>query len=234
MSSGKLEDTTCNELEELEKLLSLDGKKILELGCGKAEITRFIATNGHGRKITATEVDEVQHAKNVSIKDLPNVEFLMAGAEKIPLADGVFDVVFMFKSLHHVPADLMANALSEVTRVLKSGGVAYISEPLFKGGFNEVLRIFHDEEEVRSLAYCAIKESISSKQLLAVDELFFNVAMHFDSFEVFEEKIINVTHTHHKLSAELIQTTKNRFLLNMKDGGASYVMPIRVNFLKKV
>lgn len=234
MNSKKSEDKTCNEIEELEKLLSLDGKKILELGCGKAEITRVIATNGHGREITATEVDETQHTNNLLIDDLSNVNFLMAGAERIPVDDATFDVVFMFKSLHHVPSDLMGSALSEIKRVLKPGGVAYISEPVFKGDFNEVLRIFHDEEEVRKLAYVAINEATKSKEFSSVDELFFNTPMFFDNFEVFEEKIIKVTHTNHELSDEIIQRVKEKFLLNMNNNGATFLMPIRVNLLEKI
>ena len=234
MVSSKSKKKIYNETEELEKLLLLDGKKILELGCGKAEITRFIAMNGVRREITATEVDKVQHTNNMLIKDLPNVDFVMAGAESIPLDDDVFDIVFMFKSLHHVPVDLMRSALSEIKRVLKPGGIAYISEPVFEGDFNEVLRIFHDEEKVRTLAYGAINKSIRSKEFLSVDELFFNVPVFFNDFKDFEEKIIKVTHTNHELSAELMQKVKNQFSVNMVDNGANFLMPIRVNLLSKL
>ncbi len=55
----------------------------------------------------ALEVDQVQHAINAAIGDLPNVEFGLGGAEAIPAADASFDVAFMFKSLHHVPVPLM-------------------------------------------------------------------------------------------------------------------------------
>ena len=47
---------TCAEYEIYERLSSLDGMDILELGCGTADITRQIATHGNKRKITATEV----------------------------------------------------------------------------------------------------------------------------------------------------------------------------------
>ena len=100
-------DVNCPETEIYNRLLSLDNKHILELGCGSAEITRNIATAGAGRKITALEVDEIAHEKNLQIRDLPNVTFAIAGAQEIPLADASVDVVFMFKSLHHVPLDLM-------------------------------------------------------------------------------------------------------------------------------
>ncbi|MDH3355654.1 MAG: methyltransferase domain-containing protein [Chromatiales bacterium] len=233
MISPKSEYKTSNEMEELKHLLSLDHKKILELGCGKAEITRFIAATGLEREVIATEVDKVQHTNNMLIKDIPNVTFLMAGAEDIPLEDESIDVVLMFKSLHHVPVDLMSHAFKEIKRVLKQGGVVYISEPVFNGDFNEVLRIFHDEENVREMAYRAINHAISSKEFLSVKEMFFNVPLFFDSFESFEKNIINVTHSHHQLSDALIQRVKEQFSINIKDDGAHFLMPIRVNLLKK-
>ena len=54
-------DVNCPESEIYNRLLSLDNKNILELGCGCAEITRTIATSGTNRNITALEVDEIAH-----------------------------------------------------------------------------------------------------------------------------------------------------------------------------
>ena len=115
-------DLVCPETEVYHRLLSLDGKHILELGCGSAVITRDIAEAGENRRVTALEVDEIAHANNLQITDLPNVDFILAGAEDIPLADETVDVAFMFKSLHHVPVDLMGQAMQEIRRVLKPGG----------------------------------------------------------------------------------------------------------------
>lgn len=39
-------------------------------------------------------------------------------------------------------------------------GLAYISEPVFAGNFNELLRLFHDEELVRLAAFNAIKQAL--------------------------------------------------------------------------
>ncbi|MEJ2653276.1 MAG: class I SAM-dependent methyltransferase, partial [Gammaproteobacteria bacterium] len=77
-------EVNCPEAEIYDRLLALDGKHILELGCGSAEITRNIASAGTGRKITALEVDEIAHGKNLQITDLPNVSFDLAGAQDIP------------------------------------------------------------------------------------------------------------------------------------------------------
>jgi len=233
MTISQFTNKTCDESEVYECLLSLDGKDILELGCGNAEMTRLIATSGHNRRITATEVDEIQHRKNISIDDLHNVNFIMAGSESIPFENESFDVVFMFKSLHHVPIEFMNDALREVERVLRSGGLVYISEPVFEGDFNELIRLFNDEEQVRKAAYSAIKKDIAAEDLFLVQELYFNTEMVFESFEEFERKVINVTHTNHHLSPELHKRVKENFLLYMGDDGARFLMPNRVNLLQK-
>ncbi len=232
MKLSQFNNTSCSEREIYEQL-PLDNKNILELGCGKADITRLIATGGTGRKITATEVDEIQHAKNLLIDDLPNVTFIIAGSEKIPADDASFDIIFMFKSLHHVPTELMADALREVERVLKPGGIAYISEPVFNGDFNEVLRLFHDEELVRAAAQKAIEQALGNKSLTRLEEVNFNSPMSFKNFEDFENKIIKVTHTQHALSPQLQQQVEDQFALNMGADGANFLMPIRVAILQK-
>ena len=226
-------DKICNEVEVFEELLSLDDKNIIDLGCGKADITRLIATNGIGRNITATEVDEIQHRKNILIDDLPNVTFMIAGSEALTIDDELFDIAFMFKSLHHVPIDLMEKALKETKRILKPGGLVYISEPVFEGDFNEVLRLFHDEEAVREAAYRTIKKSVENEDLLLVKELFFNTTMFFESFEDFENKYFDAAHLKHPLSPIRYQRVKDQFSLNLQENGATFLMPIRVDLLQK-
>jgi len=87
-------ELNCHDSDIYNRLLSLDNKHILELGCGGADITRHIATSGVGRRITALEVDEIAHGKNLQIADLPNVTFGLSGAQQIPLQDESVDVVF--------------------------------------------------------------------------------------------------------------------------------------------
>ena len=226
-------DRICNESEIFEGVLSLDDRDILELGCGKAELTRLIASNGSGRRVVAAEVDTVQHEKNLLIDDLPNVTFIEAGSEAIPLDDESIDVVFMFKSLHHVPVNEMSKALSETRRVLRPGGMAYISEPIFAGSCNDVLRLFHDEEAVRAEAFKALKQFVEDGGLSLVDEIFFNVPVHFEDFNDYEQKVINVTHTNHKLGPELYEQVREKFSEHMGGQGADFLVPIRVDLLQK-
>ncbi len=226
-------DVNCPEPDIYNRLLSLDNKHILELGCGSAAITRNIASTGKNRNITALEIDEKAHDKNCQITDLPNVTFMLSGAQKIPLEDESVDVVFLFKSLHHVPLDLMKNAMLEISRVLKKTALVYISEPVFDGDFNEILRLFHDEQIVREAAFDTIKESVSEGLFNLVEEVFFNSPVTFENFSEFENNIINVTHSSHKLDQVLFDQVKQRFEQHMGVDGAQFLMPIRVDLLQK-
>ena len=226
-------DLSCPEPEIYNRLLSLDNKHILELGCGSAQITRDIATSGTKRKVTAFEVDEIAYEKNLQIKDLPNVTFGLAGAQEIPLQDESVEVVFMFKSLHHVPLQLMNVSMHEIRRVLKPGGLAYISEPVFAGDFNEILRLFHDEQKVREAAFNTVKKAVDDGLFRLVEEIFFNSPMKFENFAEFESNIIKATHSNHVLDEKLYNLVKQRFEQHIGNDGANFLMPIRVDLLQK-
>jgi len=226
-------DLSCPEAEIYQRLLTLDGKHILELGCGSAAITRDIATSGADRRITALEVDEIAHEKNLQTGDLPNVTFGLAGAEDIPLEDESVDVVLMFKSLHHVPVDLMDQALREIRRVLKPDGLAYISEPVFAGEFNEILRLFHDEQKVREAAFSAVRQAVDAGLFRLVEEIFFKSPMQFEDFADFETRIIRATHTEHRLDEKLYSLVRQRFEAHAGEAGAHFLVPVRVDLLKK-
>jgi SAM-dependent methyltransferase len=221
----------ANEGDILDQLLPLQGARVLELGCGKAEKTRSVALKA--ASVLALEVDEVQLAKNRQITDLVNVRFGQGGAEKIPAPDSDFDIVLMFKSLHHVPVELMDDALAEIQRVLKPGGLAYLSEPVYAGDFNEILRLFNDERVVREAAYAAVVRAVSAHGFELVTQKFFLSPMHFDDFRQFEDQVLKVTHSDHKLSPELLEEVRVKFSKHQTTKGADFFMPLRVDLLSK-
>lgn len=224
---------TCTDKDIYTSLLPLKDAEILELGCGKADVSRAIATDEPSTIITALEVDAAQHALNLESPQLPNLQFALGGAEKIPTPDEQFDIVLMFKSLHHVPADLMGQALHEVRRVLKPGGLAYIAEPIFSGAFNEILRIFHDEEQARLAAFGAITKAIAKGGMELVAEKFFFTTTRLENFEAFARRYIDVTHTTHNLSKAQRAEVEKKFAQHMRPEGAVFKMPMRVDLLRK-
>lgn len=216
----------------LNELLPLKHATVLELGCGKADKTRVVARQA--ASVFALEVDRIQLANNQAAEKPDNVRFEFGGAENIPAADSSFDIVLMFKSLHHVPIDLMDDAFSEIRRVLKPAGLAYISEPIYAGDFNDILRLFHDEKAVREAAFAAEVKAVSTQRLSLVSQTFFLQPMRFDDFSQFETRILKVTHTDHSLSPALHDTVRAKFERHMATGGVNFHMPIRVDLFRKI
>ena len=223
----------CAHSEVYEKLLPLDGAHILELGCGNGDVSRAIAKAFASASIMALEVDTAQHALNCEAPALPNLQFALGGAEKVPAPNEEFDIVLMMKSLHHVPVDFMAQALHETRRVLKPGGFAYIAEPVFGGAFNEILRIFHDEEQARLAAFAAVTNAISKGGMELVAEKFFLTPLHLENLDVFVQRYINVTHTRHSLSRAQMEQVEKKFAQHMTPKGANFKMPMRADVLRK-
>ena len=227
------ESPLVNEVKLMLETLPFDGARVLELGCGRAEKTRLLAETGRVREIVATEVDVIQHTKNLQTADLPMVRFEHGGAEAIPAADASVDIVLMFKSLHHVPVPLMDQALTEIARVLRPGGVAWISEPVYAGDLNEVFRLFHDEKTVREEAFAAVCRAVERGPLRLQQQLFFNTRSYFTDFAEFDARMIRVTHSDHKLSPALYAAVRERFDSFMTPTGATFITPQRVDLLIK-
>lgn len=224
---------TATELEIIQQYLPVQDKLLLELGCGRAWMTRQLAEQFGPRQIIATEVDIIQHEKNLLIDDLPNVTFRAGGAEEIAQEDNSVDVVIMLKSLHHVPVPLMDQALSEIARVLKPGGLAYISEPVYAGDFNNIMRLFNDEKVVREEAFAALQRSVAKGELLLQRQIFFNAPGSYRDFAHFDERMLQVTHTEHQIDDALYRQIRDAFNRHMGEDGAHFLKPSRVDLLQK-
>jgi ubiquinone/menaquinone biosynthesis C-methylase UbiE len=230
-SEGQLGVT--DEAEFLWQRLPLRGARLIELGCGKAELARSLLERGVVASVTALEVDEEQHLRNVSGARPDNLEFLLAGAEQIPRGDASFDVAIMLKSLHHVPVGLLDRALVEIRRVLVPGGYLYISEPMATGEFNEIVRLFHDEETVRAAAYAAIKRALAAGIFEDVEERIFETALSFRDYDDFVERIVKTTHSKLVLAPPIAAEVQEKFDKFMSPQGANFVRSNRLNLLRR-
>ena len=229
MSPLRIDD----ELDLLQSLVDLDQHpNLIELGCGAADLSRKLLARYPGCEVTGLEVDERQHAKNL-LKPAEHLHFVQSGAQAIPFAAEGFELALMLKSLHHVPLDLLGQALSEVHRVLRPTGLLYISEPVFAGPLNEVMRLFHDEEQVRAAALRALHLAVSSGAWEQVSETFFDMPVHYRDFAEFEQRMMAVTYASHNLDEATLQAVRSRFEPHMTANGAHFVRPMRVNLLRR-
>ena len=224
---------TATELAMMERLLPLGEASVLELGCGAAWITRQLAERYPASRFVATEVDRIQHQKNLLQAVPPNLEFRLGGAEKIDAEAETIDIVWMLKSLHHVPQTLMPGAMDEIVRVLRPGGLAYFCEPVYAGEFNALMSLIHDEQVVRTQAFEAIRGLVERGRMHLQGEYFFNVPGRYASWEVFEDRFLNITHTALAIDEERYQRIKRAFAAHMGPEGAEFLKPHRVDLLRK-
>lgn len=210
------------------------GRDLLDIGCGKAETTRRIATEGRAGRTVGIEVDPAQLAKNAQQQWPANVEIRACGAQSIDFAaDASFDAATMFKSLHHVPLDLMDRAFSEIHRVLRPGGLLYVSEPVYDGAYNEIMRIFHDEGAVRQAATEAIERALAAGLFTRERRLRFFAPVRFKDFDAFRQRVLGVTHTRHELSPEVMERVEAAFRPHAAPAGTRFLQPMRVDLLRR-
>ncbi len=224
---------TCAESEIYESLLELDGAAILEPGCGKAEHTRRIALAHPTATIIATEVDRIQHTANLAAGAPSNIRFADFGAESIPLPTASIDIVMMFKSLHHVPAARLDDAINEIARVLRPEGHAYFSEPVFAGAYNELIRIFNDEQAVRRAAFDALCRAVDRGTLEFADEVFFLVPVRYKNFAEFARRHLDVTHSARRVTDAQRAILERLFNSHLGPEGVNLMQQVRIDLLRR-
>lgn len=231
MTSATVPSIT-DELEVLEAMVPLLGARIIEAGCGAARLARDLVRRHESAEVIGIEVDDRQLAKNL-LAPAERLRFKRAGAESIPFGDESFDGAMMLKSLHHVPIELMDQALSEVRRVLRPRGWLYVSEPVYAGPLNELIRLFNDEGEVRAAAQAALDRVIASGQWLAAAEQRFEMPVRFASFEEFEQRMMRPTFADHGIDDTMIDRVRQCFAPHQAEGGAHFTRPMHVRLLRK-
>lgn len=114
-----------------------------------------------GAQVLAIDPDPVQAELNRAADPIPNVEFVESGADQISIDDGSVDGVFFSYSLHHIPAEIYPSVFEEVLRVLRPNGFLYVIEPI-DCSINEVMKLFHDEDQERAAAWAALEQLADS------------------------------------------------------------------------
>jgi phosphoethanolamine N-methyltransferase len=119
--------------EEVERVLAgvnVEGRRVLDLGCGSGGITLFIARHFNPSQIVGFDVElpVIEQARQRAAKAglAGQVEFTQGPPGRLPFADGSFDVAFSKDAMVHIP-DKEA-IFAEIFRVLKPGGVFAASD----------------------------------------------------------------------------------------------------------
>jgi len=232
-TSQHIEALVDDELDVLASLVPVAGQDIVELGCGAAGLARSLLARHPDSQVTGLEVDERQHAKNLASPQ-PGLHFVAGGAQAIPFADASFDLALMLKSLHHVPVPLLSQALGEVARVLRPRGYLYVSEPVYGGPLNELIRLFNDEGLVRAAAQAAVDAALRTGMWEQVAERFFAMPVRFKDFADFEQRMMRPTFADHRIDDAKLAEVAGAFAPHMQEGGARFTRPMHVRVLRKL
>ncbi|WP_374669052.1 class I SAM-dependent methyltransferase [Ramlibacter sp.] len=231
-SANDRHELVQDELDVLAALVPLAGARIVEAGCGAARLARDLLQRFTDAQVTGLEVDDRQHAKNLAAP-ADRLTFIRAGAQAIPFADAHFDGALMLKSLHHVPRPLMDQALVEMARVLRPGGWLYVSEPVYDGPLNEIVRLFNDEGTVRAEAQRALDRAIASGRWTQAAERRFDMPVRFRDFSDFEQRMMRPTFADHHIDDSMLARVAERYAPHQGADGAAFERPMHVRLLRR-
>lgn len=132
-----LESNFIPWLKEKVRLISsfLEGKKILEVGCGTGNLVQFLS--GRNLEIIGTDYSNVYLEK--ARKKNPNVEFFIADLlhkEEWNSLRNSFDSVIASEVIEHIEDDL--TALETIHSLLKPNGVLVLTVPAFNSLYSPI------------------------------------------------------------------------------------------------
>jgi SAM-dependent methyltransferase len=107
--------------------LRLEGKRVLDVGCGPGHYLVELARHG-AAAVVGADVDAARLAfarAELRRRGVGGVTLVCADGTRLPFASGSFDVVLCLLTLPYVEDD--ARAIQEIARLLKPGGILVLS-----------------------------------------------------------------------------------------------------------
>ena len=110
-----------------------DPQSLLDVGCGEAVLTYKWAQALAPRRVVGIDLEDPAIQAEWEQRQAPNLEYKIMKAEKLPFADGEFELASAIEVLEHVPD--AEHTVSEMARVARGGHllVSVPREPLWRG-----------------------------------------------------------------------------------------------------
>lgn len=101
--------------------------RVLDLGCGVGYGCRSVCESTSDLVGLDVSLEAIRKAR--SIYSHPKIEYMVARGESLPFRDSSFNAVISFEVIEHISQEHQPFYLSEIVRVLKPDGVAFLSTP---------------------------------------------------------------------------------------------------------
>jgi SAM-dependent methyltransferase len=126
-------------------LTFVDGKKVLDMGCGYGTTTNYLKEKG----IDAIGIDYDETAIKEAQTRFPRGNYLFANAENLPFEDKTFDVIILRDALHHFVGEAdFEKVRSEILRISALGATMIFFDPNVNFLLKTMRKISrHDDEE---------------------------------------------------------------------------------------
>lgn len=116
-------------LARLTSRLTFEGARVLDVGTGIGRWCRWFSRRG-AHEVVGVDL-EASRLNWARARDGKSV-YCIGSADRLPFADGTFDVVNCVTVLQHVPGHVKESALTDFDRVLRPNGIAIIFERVAK------------------------------------------------------------------------------------------------------
>ncbi len=169
------------ELKLLLKHYNFKNKRVLDVGCGRGELTSKLGK--YCKEIIGIDssIKKLKQAKKSK-----KVKYKKALAEKLPFKDKSFDCIIIIVTLHHMKNK--NKILREIKRVLKDKGKLIILESGIHTKFEKICKDLKKEYPIRKQAKLYLnKQRILKKELYKIVEFKINGISLKNTFYIFKK-----------------------------------------------
>jgi 2-polyprenyl-3-methyl-5-hydroxy-6-metoxy-1,4-benzoquinol methylase len=99
--------------------------KVLDVGCGNGNISRYIGSKGHD--VLGIDISEATINKAVSLTNMPNVRFKNIAAEELIAASEFFDLVICSEVIEHL--DTPSTVVQALSVLINKNGILIVTVP---------------------------------------------------------------------------------------------------------
>jgi SAM-dependent methyltransferase len=112
--------------------ISLTGRTVADVGCGDGFMDLGVLHKAHPAELVGFDLNPTNeeylahraHQEGVDASQRDGLRFVQSSSERVPAADGAFEMAFSWSAFEHVSQPI--RVLSEINRILAPGGVFFL------------------------------------------------------------------------------------------------------------